>query len=147
MVQARSGLLWVDVYDYVTNIADRNQALRERSDNPLASYFASVSPRQNETMKTLAAVGSVFLPLTLIAGIYGMNFEHMPELGWPWMYFVVSGFIGGALALTGRMFLGRRYLSRRCLGGSADRPVRLSLRVISSGSRRRYRNLSRITTR
>ena len=75
-------------------IADLNQAIRDRGDNTLATYLSSVANRQNETMKVLAMVATVFLPLTLLAGIYGMNFENMPELGWEWSYFAVLGFMG-----------------------------------------------------
>ena len=51
-------------------------------------------------MKVLSAVASIFLPLTLVAGIYGMNFEHMPELGWSWAYFGVIGFMGAAMVVS-----------------------------------------------
>ncbi|MCX7894620.1 MAG: hypothetical protein N2447_01520 [Thermoanaerobaculum sp.] len=45
-----------------------------------------VAQRTNEVMKVLTVIGTIFLPLTFIVGVYGMNFEHMPELAWPWAY-------------------------------------------------------------
>jgi len=52
-------------------------------------YLSSVSNRMNEVMKVLTIIATIFIPLTLIAGIYGMNFQYMPELGWRWGYPVV----------------------------------------------------------
>jgi magnesium transporter len=54
-------------------------------------YLSSVSNRMNEVMKVLTIIATIFIPLTFIAGIYGMNFVNMPELQWPWGYFVVWG--------------------------------------------------------
>jgi len=92
-----------DIYDHLVRIDDLNMNIRESADNAVATYLSAVANRQNETMKVLAVVGAIFLPLTLLAGVYGMNFEYMPELGWRHSYFVVVGFmllvIIGALAL------------------------------------------------
>jgi magnesium transporter len=52
----------------------------------LDSYHSNISNRMNEVMKVLTIIATIFIPLTFIAGIYGMNFEHMPELGWIWAY-------------------------------------------------------------
>ena len=49
-------------------------------------YLSTVSNRMNEVMKVLTIMATIFIPLTFIAGIYGMNFEYMPELKWPWAY-------------------------------------------------------------
>ena len=49
-------------------------------------YLSSVSNKMNEVMKVLTIMASIFIPMTFIAGIYGMNFEFMPELKWPWAY-------------------------------------------------------------
>ena len=68
--------------------------LRDRADNALSTYLSSVANRQNEVIKVLATVATIFLPLALVAGVYGMNFENMPELAWHWGYYVVVGFMG-----------------------------------------------------
>jgi magnesium transporter len=83
-----------DVYDHVVRIEDLNQSIQDRADNALATYLSSVANRQNETMRVLSVVATIFMPLTLLAGIYGMNFEYMPELSWRWGYFAVLGVIG-----------------------------------------------------
>ncbi len=53
------------------------------------TFLAAVSNRMNEIMKVLTIIGTIFIPLTFIAGVYGMNFEHMPELKWPRGYYGV----------------------------------------------------------
>jgi magnesium transporter len=64
-------------------------------------YISSVSNKMNEVMKVLTIFAAIFIPLTFIAGIYGMNFQYMPELGWKWGYFTVIGF----MALVGIVLL------------------------------------------
>ena len=54
-------------------------------------YFSSLSQKMNETMKVLTTVATIFIPLTFIAGIYGMNFENIPELKWHYGYFYIWG--------------------------------------------------------
>ena len=55
----------------------------------LDTYLSSLSNRMNEVMKVLTIIATIFIPLTFIAGIFGMNFKYMPELGWRWSYPVV----------------------------------------------------------
>jgi len=57
----------------------------------LEAYLSVVNNRLNETMKRLAAIGAVFAAVTVIAGVYGMNFEHMPELHWKYGYYLALG--------------------------------------------------------
>lgn len=93
-IKAETQIFYRDIYDHIVRIEDLNQSVRDRADNALATYLSSVANRQNETMRVLSVVATIFLPLTLLAGIYGMNFEYMPELSWRWGYFVVLGVIG-----------------------------------------------------
>jgi magnesium transporter len=60
-------------------------------------YLSSVSNRLNEVMKVLTIIATIFIPLSFIAGVYGMNFKYMPELEWRWGYFLVL-FVMGLLA-------------------------------------------------
>ena len=57
------------------------------------TYLSSISNRMNEVMKVLTIIATIFIPLTFIAGVYGMNFEFMPELKWRWAYFGIWGVI------------------------------------------------------
>ena len=65
-------------------------------------YFASLSQKMNETMKVLTTVATMFIPLTFIVGVYGMNFEHMPELRHPYGYYITWGVM---LIIGAGMFL------------------------------------------
>jgi magnesium transporter len=75
-----------DVYDHTIQVIDTVETFRDVLSGMLDIYLSSVSNRMNEVMKVLTVISTVFIPLTFIAGVYGMNFRHMPELGWPWAY-------------------------------------------------------------
>lgn len=78
-----------DVYDHTIQAIDAVEMLRDMLSGMLDIYLSSISYRMNEVMKVLTIIATIFIPLTLIAGIYGMNFKYMPELEWPWGYFMV----------------------------------------------------------
>ncbi|MGD2123723.1 MAG: magnesium/cobalt transporter CorA [Gemmatimonadota bacterium] len=75
-----------DVYDHTVQVIDTAETLRDVVSGLMDLYMSSVGNRMNEIMKVLTTMASVFIPLTFLAGIYGMNFEFMPELGIPWAY-------------------------------------------------------------
>ena len=91
-----------DLYDHTIQVADAVDSYRDILTGLQDLYLSSVSNRMNEVMKVLTTIGTLFIPLTFLAGIYGMNFEHMPELGWKWSYpvfgVVCVGLITGMLA-------------------------------------------------
>ena len=76
-----------DVYDHTIQVIDTIETFRDMVSGMLDIYLSSVSNRMNEIMKVLTIFAAIFIPLTFIAGIYGMNFEFMPELKWKWGYF------------------------------------------------------------
>ena len=78
-----------DMAELVELLYESSEALRSHLDAITESYAASVGNRMNQVMKTLTILTSIFAPLTFIAGIYGMNFEFMPELKWVWGYLYV----------------------------------------------------------
>jgi magnesium transporter len=80
-----------DLYDHVVQIVDTIETLREMVSTGLDIYLSSISYRSNAVMKVLTIITTIFMPLTFIVGIYGMNFEHMPELKWQWGYPLVLG--------------------------------------------------------
>jgi magnesium transporter len=80
-----------DIYDHVIQVIDTTETFRDMISTLVDIYMSGVSNRMNEVMKTLTIFAAIFIPLTFIAGIYGMNFEYMPELGWKWGYFAVLG--------------------------------------------------------
>jgi magnesium transporter len=100
IISQEARIFYRDIYDHIVLIEDMNQTLRDRADNALSTYLSSVANRQNEVMKVLSIIAAIFLPLSLLAGIYGMNFENMPELGFRWGYFAVIGFMALVLVLV-----------------------------------------------
>jgi len=86
-----------DVYDHTIQIIDTIEAFRDIISGMLDIYLSSVSNKMNEVMKVLTIIATIFIPLTFIAGIYGMNFHYIPELEWRWSYFavlLVMGIVG-----------------------------------------------------
>ena len=75
-----------DVYDHTVQVMDTIEIYREMLSGMLDIYLSSVSNRLNSVMKVLTIIATIFMPLTFIAGIYGMNFKYMPELEWHWGY-------------------------------------------------------------
>lgn len=80
-----------DVYDHTIQVIDTVESFRDLVSGMLDIYLSSVSNRMNDVMKVLTIIATIFIPLTFIAGIYGMNFEYMPELEWTGGYFAVLG--------------------------------------------------------
>jgi magnesium transporter len=80
-----------DLYDHTIQVIDTTEIYRDTLSSLLDLYMSSISHRMNEIMKVLTIMATIFIPLTFIAGIYGMNFEYMPELKWRGGYFMVWG--------------------------------------------------------
>ncbi len=92
-------LFFLDVYDHVVQIVDTIETLREMVSASLDIYLSSVSYRLNAVMRVLTVITTIFMPLSFIAGIYGMNFEHMPELKLAWGYPMALGIMGIVAAI------------------------------------------------
>jgi magnesium transporter len=91
-----------DLYDHTVRTIDTVETLRDLLASLLDLYVSNLTRRLNETMKVLTIIATIFLPLTLITSIYGMNFRFMPELAWRWGYFAVlagMGVIGAAMLI------------------------------------------------
>ena len=80
-----------DVYDHTIQIIDTVETFRDLIAGMLDIYLSSISNKMNNVMKVLTIIATIFIPLTFIAGIYGMNFKYMPELEWRWSYPIVWG--------------------------------------------------------
>jgi magnesium transporter len=102
LLQEPTKVFFRDVYDHVVQIVDTIETLREMVSASLDIYLSSISYRLNAVMKVLTIITTIFMPLTFIVGIYGMNFEHMPELKWEWGYPLVLGVMAAiAIAMLG----------------------------------------------
>ncbi len=91
----KSTLLFLrDLYDHTIQVIDSIEAYRDIISGMKDTYLSSLSNRMNEVMKVLTIIATIFIPLTFIAGIYGMNFQFMPELAWRWSYPIIWIIIG-----------------------------------------------------
>lgn len=88
-IQESTGIYLRDVYDHTIQVIDTIETFRDMVSGMLDIYLSSISNKMNEVMKVLTIIATIFIPLTFVAGIYGMNFEYMPELKWHWGYFTV----------------------------------------------------------
>jgi magnesium transporter len=107
-----------DCYDHTVQLIDLLESYRDISGDVRDYYLSSISNRMNEVMKTLTVISTIFLPITFIAGVYGMNFEFMPELHWRYGYEV-------SLAVMGFVALGMLWFFKR-RGWLQRDPTRLS---------------------
>jgi magnesium transporter len=101
VISPRGSVYFRDIYDNLYRIVEASFSYQDIVQSLLDAYLSAVSNRLNETMKRLTLAGAVFAALTVITGIYGMNFEHMPELHWKYGYIMVWGMM---LAATGALF-------------------------------------------
>lgn len=89
-----------DVYDHMIQVIDSIEMYRDMVTGMLDLYLSNVSFRTNEVMKVLTIIATIFIPLTFIVGLYGMNFKYMPELEWKWGYpaiLLIMAFISGCM--------------------------------------------------
>ncbi|KAF1081180.1 MAG: Magnesium and cobalt transport protein CorA [Candidatus Rifleibacterium amylolyticum] len=87
LLRPESRIYFRDIYDHTVHVLETSETLREVSIGVYDLYISNISMRMNEIMRTLTIIATIFIPLTFIAGVYGMNFENMPELKWAWGYY------------------------------------------------------------
>lgn len=102
LISKSSVVYFKDIYDHTIHIIDTLETFRDMLSGMMDIYLSSISNRMNEVMKVLTVIATLFMPLTFIAGIYGMNFKYMPELEWRWGYAMVWGIL---LTIAGLMVL------------------------------------------
>ncbi|MBU0477013.1 magnesium/cobalt transporter CorA [bacterium] len=106
LIKKGTHIFFRDVYDHTIQAIDTIETFRDMVSGIFDIYLSSVSNRMNEIMKVLTIFAAIFIPLTFIAGVYGMNFEFMPELKMKWGYFTLLGFM--AVVGFGMLFYFRR---------------------------------------
>jgi len=89
IIQEKTRNYFRDLYDHIIQITENIEIYREMTWGLMDMYMTTISNKMNEVMKVLTIMASIFIPLTFIAGLYGMNFEYMPELEWKYSYFVL----------------------------------------------------------
>lgn len=99
-----------DIYDHTIAIIDNVETFKDMLSGMLDIYLSTVSNRLNEVMKVLTIIATIFMPLTFIAGVYGMNFRYMPELEWRWGYFGILGIMLVIALLMVKYFKKKKWL-------------------------------------
>jgi magnesium transporter len=91
LIQEKTQIYLRDLYDHTIQVIDNIETFRDIASGMLDIYLSSISHRMNQVMKVLTIIATIFIPLTFIAGVYGMNFKYMPELEWKSGYFLIMG--------------------------------------------------------
>ena len=110
LIKDASRVFFADVYDHLVQGIDVIESLRDVLSGLQDLHISITGHRMNEIMKVLTIIATIFIPITFVAGIYGMNFEVMPELKWRWGYFAVWGFFGAIIAGMLVYFKRRRWI-------------------------------------
>jgi magnesium transporter len=102
LIDEGTAIFFKDIYDHTIQVIDTVETFRDILSGMLDLYLSSLSNRMNEVMKTLTIMATIFIPLTFLAGIYGMNFDLLPELHWRWGY---AAFWGMSILIAGAMVI------------------------------------------
>ncbi len=86
VIPARTRIYFRDIYDHLLRVADLADSMRDLASSTMETHLTLVNNRMNEVMKVLTIISTIFIPLSFLAGVYGMNFAFMPELNQPWTY-------------------------------------------------------------
>lgn len=112
-----------DVHDHLLRVTDLTESYRDLVSGLSDIHLSILANRTNDVMKTLAVVSAVILPLSLIAGIYGMNFDYMPELSRPWAYFATLGLMAAIATVLLLIFKRKGWILQKDeLDGPATNP-------------------------
>jgi magnesium transporter len=106
LIRKSTGVFLRDLYDHAIQVIDTVESFREMLSSMVETYLSSLSNRMNEIMKVLTIISTIFIPITFLVGLYGMNFVHMPEIKWRWGYafawLLIIGSVGGMFAFFRR---------------------------------------------
>jgi magnesium transporter len=110
LINESTGLFFRDIYDHTIQIIDTIESYRDILSGMLDIYLSTLSNKMNEVMKVLTIIATIFIPITFVAGIYGMNFKFMPELEWRWGYAMVWMVIVVAIGIMVGFFKKKQWL-------------------------------------
>jgi len=110
LVREETHIYLRDVYDHNIQVIDTLETFRDMVSGMIDIYLSSLSYKMNEIMKVLTLIATIFIPLTFVTGIYGMNFEYMPELRYPFGYFIVWAVMIGVVLVMLAYFRKRQWI-------------------------------------
>lgn len=99
-----------DISDHIIAVVDTVDTFRDMLAGMLDIYLSAASMKMNQVMKVLTIIATIFMPLTFLAGVYGMNFKNMPELRWPWGYFALWGLMLAIAAFMLILFRKKKWI-------------------------------------
>jgi len=109
-IERQTQVYFRDLLHEIHWLSDSIEGLRERLNGLLDLHMSQVNNRMSEVMKVLTMISTIFIPLNLIAAVYGMNFKHMPELNWHWGYFIALGMMLSIALGMGVFFKRKKWL-------------------------------------
>ena len=109
-IQESTRIYLRDVYDHAIQVIDTIEIYRDILSGMLDIYLSSLNNRMSAVMKVLTIIATIFMPLTFLAGVYGMNFKHMPELDWPWAYPLILAVMAFVAILMLTLFRRKKWL-------------------------------------
>lgn len=110
LIEKRNFKYFNDVYDHTIQVIENIEYLREINANLRDLYLSGINLQMNKVMQILTLTATIFIPLTFIVGIYGMNFENMPELNWEYGYFGIIGFMFSIAIILLVIFKKKRWI-------------------------------------
>ena len=110
LISEATGPYLRDVYDHIIQVIDSIEIYRDILSEMLGAHLTAVSYRLNEIMKVLTIIATIFMPLTFLAGVYGMNFKHMPELEWKYGYLLAWIIMAGIGIAMGFYFKRKKWM-------------------------------------
>jgi magnesium transporter len=110
LIKESTGVFLRDLYDHAIQVIDTVESFREMLSSMVETYLSSLSNRMNEIMKVLTIISTIFIPITFLVGLYGMNFVHFPEIRWRWGYAFVWVLIVGSVAGMFAFFRRKKWL-------------------------------------
>ncbi len=110
LINKSTGIYFRDIFDHTIAVIDTVETFRDMLSGMLDIYLSSISVKLNEVMKVLTIIATIFMPLTFLAGVYGMNFKYMPELELHWGYYGVLGIMAAVAILMLVYFKKKRWL-------------------------------------
>lgn len=110
LIRESTGVFLRDLYDHAIQVIDTVESFREMLSSMVETYLSSLSNRMNEIMKVLTIISTIFIPITFLVGLYGMNFVHFPEIKWRWGYAFVWLLIVGSVAGMFAFFRRKKWL-------------------------------------
>jgi magnesium transporter len=110
LIKEQTHVYLKDVYDHTIHVVDTIESYRDILGSLLDIYLSTISNKMNEIMKVLTIIATIFIPITFVAGIYGMNFKFMPELEWRWGYLMFWSIIIAIIAIMIGYFKNKQWL-------------------------------------